>query len=544
MLPTFIKFASSTTGRRRFITEDEPPPITTSTINKAQQSQQPAAAAGAPTTTSTMPTSEPGSPVATETKTVVSTGVLTDAESASIVSSISDHDLLASLHSATHPSSPPSPLASPPAAVTAAVAASGGKGDPSSTFTVEPWDKTTLYSTYIRDALRYLQRRDDGVIMLFESPSTADKESSFYNCQVYKFHDYPPASNPYKTVLGPCRYSLMNGNDYPSYLERGAPPAGLLEHWEECVPGFVQPSFVSHLPTLGDPGIVDEESAPPIYAYLPCESLANHVNDPHVHYHLAGKDALHLMTSKTPKLLNNTKVHRPCIAKVTHSMGSKGIFVIRNEDDEAEFEAFLEESGNPNFVVTEFVDIARNVACHFFIHPNGKVTWFGSNENYKEADGHWSMDSYLLLRDQERLKEMQVPYVKDIVQYCLSLGFFGFCGIDVLFDHDGKGYVVDVNPRVTGSCPSLMVAQLLQDECGYECGLFRRNGNITYPGSAAELLADVQAHNAAHVGTSRVVLFGFHEEHPRKTKLNVAVYGHSVDECRTVLNHFAQHAEE
>lgn len=549
MLPTFIKFATS----RRFVAEDDETKKRKNGNGKSRcvapeiaPPVQPSEVTGAGTAASDDTgflllvkgsghdeslSSSLVTP-STETKTVFST----DNESASIVSSISDQDLLVS---------PTATVVGAGAATDAAAGLNLASSSPA--FRVEQWDKKTHYSAFVRDAIQYLKKRNNGnnedtsalatsneVVMLFESPSSASADSTFFNCQVYKFHDWPPMSAPYKTMLGPCRYSMMNGDAYPSYLEAGAPPPGLMEHWEATVPGFVRPTFVSQLP----------ESAA-VYAYLPCESIVNHVNDPHVHYHLAGKDALHLMTHKTTKCFNSTKPpNRPSIAKVTHSMASKGIFVIRNDDDELEFEEFLAMSGNPNFVVTEFVDIDRNVACHFFIHPNGTVTWFGSNENHKESDGRWSMDSFLIAADQDRLREMQLPYVVDVVQYCLSVGFWGFCGIDVLFDKDGKGYLVDVNPRVTGSCPSLMVAQLLQDvHPSFEYGLFRRNGNITYRGSASQLLDEVAAYNTANEGTSMIVLFGLYEEAPTKTKINIAVYGTSLEDCRVTLNRFAQAAE-
>jgi hypothetical protein len=150
------------------------------------------------------------------------------------------------------------------------------------------------------------------------------------------------------------------------------------------------------------------------------------------------------------------------------------------------------------------------------------------------------MDSYLVSADQDRLREMQLPFVQDVVEYCAALGFWGFCGIDVLFDKSGKGYLVDVNPRVTGSCPSLMVMQLLRDQEGYKFGMFRRNGNITYRGPANRLLEEVDGYNSENVGLGKIVLFGLYEEHPLKTKINIAVYGRSLDQCRTVLNRFAQ----
>jgi hypothetical protein len=197
-------------------------------------------------------------------------------------------------------------------------------------------------------------------------------------------------------------------------------------------------------------------------------------------------------------------------------------------------------SGNPTYIVTELVHIDRNVACHFFIHPNGEVIFFGSNENHMLADGSWSMDSYLVLEEQKALQKMQLPFVLDVVRYCHSLGFWGYCGVDVLFDHSGTGYLVDVNPRVTGSCPSLMVLQLLNDKYGFGKGLFRRNGNITFPGPEQELYDQVEAYNAEHEGSSQIVLFAAFQESETSTKVNIGIYGNDMAELEEVLNRFAQ----
>ena len=67
------------------------------------------------------------------------------------------------------------------------------------------WDGTKFYSDLIQDGLRYLNKSDEGVIMLFESPSTASKDTSFYNSQVFPIHDYPPSDPCNKTVLAPLR---------------------------------------------------------------------------------------------------------------------------------------------------------------------------------------------------------------------------------------------------------------------------------------------------------------------------------------------------
>lgn len=155
------------------------------------------------------------------------------------------------------------------------------------------------------------------------------------------------------------------------------------------------------------------------------------------------------------------------------------------------------------------------------------------------------MDSYqeLSAEKQEELKQLQLPYVTDVARYCKSLGFWGFCGADVLFDCSGKGYLVDVNPRVTGSCPSLMVGRLLREELGFQYGLFRRNGDISFEGSIEKLLDDVARFNVDNEGQVRVVIFSACNESPSRGKMNVGVYGQSLEQCRAVVHMFCKSAD-
>ena len=413
------------------------------------------------------------------------------------------------------------------------------------TFKCTNWGGKRYYSDYIKAGIEYKRKNDPSyiphkdVVMLFESPSSSATDWSFHNASKYRFHDWPPPkSTKSKAILGPNRYASMNGASYPAFLRGGAPPEGLVEHWAATIPGFVAPSFVDKIDT-------NENT---VYAYLPVEQLKHHVNDPDTHFHLAGKDAIHLMTQKTTKLLPDTRTKRPCVVKTTHSMGSKGIFIIADDQDEKEFEQFLVDSGNPSYVVVDFVDISRNVACHFFMHPNGSIVWFGSNENHREADGKFSTDSYLFMEHQDSLKEMQLPFVEEVVRYCRAMNFWGFCGIDVLFDSSGAGYLVDINPRVTGSCPALMTLQKLKEEYGFEAGLFRRAGDIHYFGTSAQLLAEVAKYNEEHKGDSCVIIHSMFEspedeEHCIMTRVNIGVYGKNLGECKAVLNHFAKPAD-
>jgi len=123
---------------------------------------------------------------------------------------------------------------------------------------------------------------------------------------------------------------------------------------------------------------------------------------------------------------------------------------------------------------------------------------------------------------------------------CKSLGFWGFLGIDVLFNTAGRGYLVDINPRVTGSSPALIALNILKKEYGFTLGLFRRSGDINFYGTSAELLAQADAYNAEHEGKSRVVIHSLYDAVPGKhIRMNIGVYGTDMEECKKVLNTFA-----
>jgi hypothetical protein len=233
------------------------------------------------------------------------------------------------------------------------------------------------------------------------------------------------------------------------------------------------------------------------------------------------------------------------------------MFVIANDEDEFHFHKFIEASGNPSFIVTELVaHVEHNLSCHFFIHPNGEMIWFGTSEHHLRTlpngttTACWSQDSIINMQEQEDLRELLLVYARTVADYCGALGFWGFCGMDVLIQAGtGKVYIVDLNPRITGTCPALMVATLFQRQYGYRVGIFRWAANYAFCGSAKELMQQVEEynHNNNHVKggggrrrQGRIVVASLYEESPVKTLVNMGVYGNDLEECQRVLNHFAK----
>jgi ATP-grasp domain len=400
----------------------------------------------------------------------------------------------------------------------------GGSGE------IRNWTDNKYFSELIDDGLKFLGQSANEVIMIYECPSSSGRDTSFFNAEKYRIHDFPPTLYAYKVVLRPIRYSSMNGNTHPSFLAVDC-PVKIIEHWEKYIPNFCRPSFVNSIPPTAK-----------VNAYLPMEKTPHHlhINNPDIHYFLAGKDAINLMTESAPRLLPNAKDVRPCVVKVTHAMGSLGIFVIHNDTDEENFLDFVKSTENPSYVITDFVEIVQNLSCHFFIHPNGDIIWFGSSENLRLADGSWSIDSTMEMLRQQELQDLMGPLAKQVVDYSLSRGYWGFCGIDVLVGPDGRGWVVDVNPRVTGTMPALMVAKQIHNQLGLQYGKFRKSSKYAYAGPADELWGKIDEYNELHQGCSRIVVFSFFEVSSELTQCNMAVFGDSHEACEAVLDTFLQ----
>lgn len=85
-----------------------------------------------------------------------------------------------------------------------------------------------------------------------------------------------------------------------------------------------------------------------------------------------------------------------------------------------------------------------------------------------------------------------------------------------------------------------MTLKLLSKKYDYQVGLFRRSGDINYYGSAQQLFEEVSEHNKVNDGKTTIVVHSLFEADPgHRCRINLGVYGNSLEECKTILNKFA-----
>jgi hypothetical protein len=63
-------------------------------------------------------------------------------------------------------------------------------------------------------------------------------------------------------------------------------------------------------------------------------------------------------------------------------------------------------------------------------------------------------------------------------------------------------------------------------------------------GSNATLVEEVTRYNKDHDTKSKIVLHSFYETDEGNSRITIGVYGFDMDECKRILNQFAQPAQD
>ena len=301
----------------------------------------------------------------------------------------------------------------------------------------------TLSSLYCQDL--------HNAYIMPEYPSSFQKNAKFLNENKYFIHDFPPLSLEYIEYLRPIRMCPVAGNDLPILLHH--PPNTILQdHWNKWLPWFPEPD-VHNLVTV-DTG--DEK----LITLYPLESVPKmkHAIDPDAHFEVLSKAAIPEMGALCPKHMSLDNFTLPCMMKATHGLSCKGTYLVKTEEEAVQvLEELRTDFSCADPVVTDVIQgITGNYCLQFYLFGNGNVQWLGVTNQIITSNCRWG-GGVLNWDEQEDLKNMLFATVEPVMKYLHCKGYFGIVGVDVLKNDEGQ-YVVDVNPRVNGSTPLLLIA--------------------------------------------------------------------------------------
>lgn len=300
--------------------------------------------------------------------------------------------------------------------------------------------------------------------LLAEYPCSNCGDTCFQNDTRFTIHDpFPPPPRELLKVLGPHHLMFGWGNSLPVASEV-PPPQSLVYHWKRMLGESVVPRWQ---PASFDP-------ASPYITLFPHQSLpANgQVIDPEVNYELHSKCVIEKIVCPQARVLE--EIEFPCVVKLTHGYAGLGNYIVKSQADERAMRAELKKRWPQAQVVINSVidDIVGDYGVQFYLRPDGSTIWLGVTEQNFNSDLRWCGGVYRshLQRD---LYEQLSPFVTATARHLSERQYHGIGGIDVLKTGDGKLYLVDVNPRLTGITPFLMASRIFDRDDGLTVGLYQ-----------------------------------------------------------------------
>lgn len=349
--------------------------------------------------------------------------------------------------------------------------------------------------------------------LLPEYPCSNTSETIFENRERFIIHDpFPPPRQSLVKVLGPHHLMCAWGSDIP-VISRVGPLEALMDHWcrrlgEESFPRWSPIDDRGELITL-----------------FPHESIEfnRQLIDPVVNYELHSKKVIEDIDCPQAKTLPTIQL--PCIAKLTHGYAGLGNYLLRSEADVNAMEAELAQHWpNAEMVYNSVIEeIVGDFGVQFYVHRNGEVIWLGLTEQKFNENNRWCggvFDASI----QDRLADEFYPFVEVTAKLLHSRGYFGVCGIDILVDANGRKFLVDVNPRLTGITPFLIASRhFLAD--GLQHGIY--SASCKFKGTLESLVKSVE-----QVTECRVLILSAFEEADKATTLcHLSASGNNLETC-------------
>ncbi|CZT17209.1 uncharacterized protein RCC_03041 [Ramularia collo-cygni] len=236
-----------------------------------------------------------------------------------------------------------------------------------------------------------------------------------------------------------------------------------------------------------------------VFAY-PCEWMdgLECVVDPSLAFRLESKRFLCQNNIPTPTLemlsLHGEYLRRletkelPFVVKFPQASSSYGTFLVTSSKQRKEMLASVERfrlRGGDEIQVSSYVKAKHNYCVQCFVSPDLRgdqpliiaVTW-----QMFTGDGTGS-GAIIDYAEQDDLRASLCCITAQTIE-ALPIEFVGWIGIDVLVDEVGRQYVIDLNPRMTGSMPICLLSRYFWKEQQLR---FAQTGSFSYVGRSEDV---------------------------------------------------------
>lgn len=363
-----------------------------------------------------------------------------------------------------------------------------------------------------------------GAVLMTEYPSSNSPETRFQNTSKYIIHDpFPAPEAGLLKTLGPHHLMYGWGQHLPVTSEV-APPLALMAHWDAVLSEAACPNWV---PLQDDQTYITS---------FPFEAIRadRQVIAPDTLYHLHSKQAIAEVPCSQADVYE--AVQFPCVLKLSHGYAGLGNYVVHNDAELAKAKADIAASWpDAPIVINQLLcDIIGDYGVQFYLDKQGVITWLGFTQQLFSDTGRWT-GGIFNAEIQDKFYPEFYEIAEPVAHYLHKNGYFGIVGIDILQTKANGFFLVDLNPRLTGITPFLMMARTFIAD-GFSHGLYAASVDIE--GSLSAVITRAQAMSDARV----LVLSAYEAPGSSTTKCHLSISGTSQAACEHALLSLREHA--
>ncbi|MEW9668171.1 ATP-grasp domain-containing protein [Ammoniphilus sp. 3BR4] len=122
-------------------------------------------------------------------------------------------------------------------------------------------------------------------------------------------------------------------------------------------------------------------------------------------------------------------------------------------------------------VIEKFLPIKKNYCVQFAQTYTGRLVYLGTAEQIINEEGKYG-GNWIHAKDQPPTEAIEL--CKGIMEKAVSLGYWGFSGIDTVMTEDHRIFVIDLNFRQNGSTGALLLRDSIMESWGVSVLKLRR----------------------------------------------------------------------
>jgi hypothetical protein len=122
-------------------------------------------------------------------------------------------------------------------------------------------------------------------------------------------------------------------------------------------------------------------------------------------------------------------------------------------------------------VVEELLEIRRNPCLNLAVMTDGEVRYLGFADQDIGPDGKYRGN---WMEAASPIPKGAIDVAMEPVRRASELGYCGVAGVDLAFTSDGALYVLDLNFRLNGCTPMILLADALKERGGADVMHFRK----------------------------------------------------------------------